>query len=50
MAFWDNWLKKNIQSEISELLKADGVSAPAPETTHENVADKLPETPEVASE
>jgi len=26
MAFWDDWLKKQIKGEIDELLKADGVS------------------------
>jgi HK97 family phage portal protein len=46
MAFWDNWLKKSIQSEISELLKVDGVSAPEPSTSADNIADKLPEVPE----
>lgn len=50
MAFWDSWLKKSIQSEIGELLKADGVSAPAPETSQENTADRLPQTPEVMSD
>lgn len=50
MAFWNDWLKKSIQSEIGELLKADGVSAPAPETSQENTADRLPQTPEVMSD
>lgn len=26
MAFWDQWLKKQIQGEINDLLKADGVA------------------------
>lgn len=46
MAFWDNWLKKSIQGEIQELLKADGVSAPEPTQSTENIADRLPQTPE----
>lgn len=50
MAWYNDWLKKSIQSEIGELLKADGVSAPAPETSQENTADKLPQTPEVMSD
>jgi hypothetical protein len=48
MAWYDNWLKKSIQGDIQELLKADGVSAPtsAP-TASENVnGDKLPDVPE----
>jgi len=50
MAWYNDWLKKSIQSEIGELLKADGVSAPAPETSQENTADRLPQTPEVMSD
>lgn len=50
MAWYSDWLKKSIQSEIGELLKADGVSAPAPETSQENMADRLPQTPEVMSD
>lgn len=46
MAFWNDWLKKSIQGEIAELLKADGVSAPEPTTSQDNVADKLPDVPE----
>lgn len=33
MAFWNDWLKKSIQGEINEMLKADGVSAPAPDNS-----------------
>lgn len=50
MAFWDNWLKKSIQGEIQELLKADGVSAPEPSTAPDNTADRLPLTPEKPDE
>jgi len=50
MAFWDNWLKKGIQSEIQELLKADGVSAPEPTSAPENIADMLPQKPEVVDD
>lgn len=46
MAFWDNWLKDRIQGEISELLKADGVTAPEPTVSQENIADRLPENPD----
>ena len=49
MAFWDSWFKKQIQEEIQELLKADGVtpndSAPSP-TRGAYTADVLPDTPE----
>lgn len=50
MAFWNDWLKKNIQGEIQELLKADGVSAPEPTSAPENTADRLPHTPEKPDE
>jgi hypothetical protein len=50
MAWYNDWLKKSIQGEISELLKADGVSAPEPSTSQENTADKLPEVPDKPSE
>lgn len=47
MAFWNDWLKKSIKSEIDELLKADGVApAPEPRVSAENIGDKLPDTPE----
>ena len=46
MAWYSDWLKKSIQGEISELLKADGVSAPEPVVSESNTADMLPETPE----
>ena len=46
MAFWNNWLKDRIQGEISELLKADGVSAPEPAHSAENTADRLPQIPD----
>ena len=46
MAFWNDWLKKSIQGEISELLKADGVSAPEPIVSQNNVADRLPDSPD----
>jgi len=46
MAFWDNWLKKSIQGEISELLKADGIPAPTPVISETNTADMLPDAPE----
>lgn len=50
MAFWDQWLKNRIQGEISELLKADGVSAPEPVISENNTADMLPQTPEKPEE
>lgn len=50
MAFWDNWLKDRIQGEISELLKADGVSAPEPSSSQDNTADKLPEVPDKSAD
>lgn len=48
MAFWNDWLKKSIQGEISELLKADGVAdaAPDPSTSQENIGDRLADIPE----
>lgn len=46
MAFWNDWLKKSIQGEINDLLKADGVSAPEPTTSAANTADRLPSRPE----
>lgn len=46
MAFWNDWLKKSIQGEIQELLKADGITAPEPTVSETNTADKLPEIPE----
>lgn len=50
MAWYNDWLKKSIQGEISELLKEDGVSAPEPIESQANIADKLPETPEKPEE
>lgn len=50
MAFWDNWLKDRIQGEISELLKADGIPAPAPSASQDDVADRLPDTFSAPSE
>lgn len=50
MAWYDNWLRKSIQGEIQELLKADGVSAPEPSSAPDNVADRLPQTPEKPDE
>ncbi len=50
MAWYNDWLKKSIQGEIQELLKADGVSAPEPTSAPENVADRLPQTPEKPDE
>lgn len=51
MAIWDNWLKKNIKSEIDELLKADGVTtegtnAPSPTVRGAYTADQLPDSAE----
>jgi len=45
MAFWDDWLKKNIRGEIEDLLKADGVSIPEGPTLPAT-ADSLPDKPE----
>lgn len=49
MAFWDSWLKKQIQGEIEDLLKADGVTAnetgPAP-VRGAYTADSLPDSAE----
>lgn len=46
MGLIDNWLKSRIKSEISELLKADGVSAPEPATSVANTGDRLPDVQE----
>jgi hypothetical protein len=46
MGFFDGWLKDRIQGEISELLKAEGVSAPEPKQSPENTGDRLPDSPE----
>lgn len=46
MGLFDNLFKKRIQSQIEELLKADGVSAPTPVDSAENSGDKLPDKPE----
>jgi len=43
MAFWDDWLRKSVKSEIEELLKADGVSmpeAPTPAVSADSLPDK----------
>lgn len=50
MAFWDDWFKKQIQGDIDDLLKADGVTTkgtitPTP-TRGAYTADMLPESPE----
>ena len=49
MAFWDSWFKKQIQDEIQELLKADGIvpneTGPAP-VRGAYTADALPDSPE----
>ncbi|MEM4726216.1 MAG: phage portal protein [Nitrososphaerales archaeon] len=50
MAFWNDWLKKQIKEEIDDLLKADGITtegsdAPTP-VRGPYSADSLPETPE----
>lgn len=50
MAWYSDWLRKSIQGEIQELLKADGVSAPEPSSAPENTADRLPQTPEKPDE
>jgi hypothetical protein len=44
MAFWDDWLKKRVQGEINDLLKADGVASPTTETPASG--DRLPDAPE----
>jgi hypothetical protein len=53
MAIWDTWIKNQIKGEITELLKADGVSAPSDDvgqTTNAKVgnytADVLPDIAE----
>lgn len=43
MAFWDDFLKKKIQGEINDLLKADGI---APNNGTPANGDLLPESPE----
>lgn len=43
MAWYDNWLKSRITGEIEELLKADGISAPEPSASQQNIADRLPD-------
>jgi len=49
MAFWDSWFKKQIQEEIQDLLKADGIvpneTGPAP-IRGSYTADALPDSPE----
>lgn len=49
MAFWDSWFKKQIQEEISDLLKADGITpnetGPMP-IRGAYSADNLPDMPE----
>lgn len=44
MAFWDDFLKKRIQGEINDLLKADGVTASNADIQADG--DKLPDKPE----
>lgn len=51
MAIWDDWLKKQIQGEITDLLKADGVSTPDASNASTTVrgaytADILPDSAE----
>lgn len=46
MGLFDNWLKDRIKNQISDLLKADGISAPEPATSADNIGDKLPDKPE----
>jgi hypothetical protein len=52
MAWYDQWLKKQIKGEINDLLKADGVSiseeggAPSDVKVGNYSADVLPDTPE----
>jgi len=45
---WNDWLKKRVQGDIQELLKADGVSVPtgAPVPSIQTDGDKMPDTPE----
>lgn len=48
MAWYDGWLKGRIQGQIEDLLKADGISAPTPAPSTQQVidGDNLPDTPE----
>lgn len=49
MAWYDNWLRTRVKSEIEDLLKADGVSSPtaAPSSVPEEAdGDRLPDVPE----
>jgi hypothetical protein len=49
MAWYDDWLKNRISGEISDLLKADGISTPsgAPSAVPDIAnGDKLPDVPE----
>ena len=52
MAIWDQWFKKGLQSEINELLKADGVESTsstltAPPSVQGNFSgDNVPDQPE----
>jgi len=48
MAWYDDWLKNRVRGEISELLKADGISSPmaAPGTQDVVSGDGLPDVPE----
>lgn len=48
MGFINDWLKKQIQGEINDLLKADGVTAPSEEDIKVGnyTADALPDVPE----
>jgi hypothetical protein len=50
MAWYNDWLKKSIQGEIQELLKADGVTTPEPDISDANTADKLPQIPDKPDE
>ncbi len=49
MAWYDDWLKKSIQGEIKDLLKADGVSMPDA-TIPPTSGDSLPNKPEETHE
>lgn len=44
MGFFDDWLKSRLKGQIDDLLKADGVSAPAPAVGPSG--DSLPDKPE----
>jgi hypothetical protein len=44
MAWYDDWLKNRIKTNIDDLLKADGVSTPAPGIVANG--DKVPDVPE----